>query len=462
MEVNLPRERWLDAERGVIGAMLIDPELVPAILAAVREEDFQIGADLRIFQEARALFREGAAADPITIRNRIGPQLTDYMVQVMELTPTAAGWEEYAAAMREQALLQRARDVSRELLAACSAEECRAAASKLAQLLADGAPRENSWTAKEMMEDFMRRQSPEAAAPQYITTGFRVLDAGTYIEPGDVVVLGGYASDGKTALSLMLAWHMAQSRSVGYFSLETSRQKLADRMIACTAQVELPDIKRRSIPEEAWRRIASQTEAYSTRKLRFVHSHGWTVDEIAAYSQAAGFRVIFVDYVQLLQAGEGRGRTEQMAAVSRALHTFAQKTGTLVVELAQLSRQEQGLDKNGQPKWREPTMHDLKESGQFEQDADLILLLFRPGPQERDLNPECHRILKIGKNKEGRWGSWAMYFDGSRQTFTLLDRSRDVMRTMVSEGKKARMRREPEYRQVELEELPSGQETLPF
>ena len=90
-------------------------------------------------------------------------------------------------------------------------------------------------------------------------------------------------------------------------------------------------------------------------------------------------------------------RSEQMADVSRTLHTFAQRSGTLVVELAQLTRPEKGP-------WREPDMHDLKESGQFEQDADIIYLLFRPDPKSKEFDQDEHRILKIAKNKESRRG----------------------------------------------------------
>lgn len=461
--LRVDRDKWLDAEYGVIGSLLIAPEYVPAILSAVREEDFLVDADRLIFQAARDLFRSGSPVDPMLIRDRIGPDYSSYMAQLMEITPTAACWQYYVDAMHEQAVSQRARALSDRLSQAVTLEDCRAVSLELAQLVSDGR-RLNTWTAPELLESFMQSQDPDAPPPRYISTGLRFLDDGSYIEPGDVVMIGGYPSDGKTALSLMLAWHMAQTYRVGFFSLETSREKLRDRLMAHAAQLDFTDIKRRSLSEENWKDIAQRTGAFSQRQLILVEAAGMSVADIASYSRAAGFQVIFLDYVQLVQPEDGRIRSEQMAGVSRALHTFAQRSGTLVVELAQLTRPERGADKNGREKWREPNMHDLKESGQFEQDADVILLLYRPNPNDGTLQQDVHRLLKIGKNKEGRWGTWPLYFDGARQTFSVMDRSREIMKGLVDAGRKAqtRARTEPEYKQVQLTDITDESGPLPF
>lgn len=465
MEVSLKveRDKWLEAEYGVIGSLLIAPEYVPAILATVQEEDFLVDADRVIFQAARDLFRSGSPVDPMLIRNRIGPDYSRYMAQLIEITPTAAAWQSYADAMHEQAVSQRARALSDRLSQAVTLDDCRSLSLDLAQLVSVGR-RLNTWTAPELLESFMRSQDPDAPPPQYIATGLRFLDDGSYIEPGDVVMIGGYPSDGKTALSLMLAWYMAQTHRVGYFSLETSREKLRDRLMAHAAQLDFSDIKRRSLSEDNWKDVAAQTNAFAKRQITLVEAAGMSAADIESYSRAAGFQVIFLDYVQLIWPESGNIRSEQMAGVSRALHTFAQKSGVLVVELAQLTRPERGIDKNGREKWREPNMHDLKESGQFEQDADVILLLFRPNPNDTTLQQDVHRLLKIGKNKEGRWGTWPLYFDGARQTFSVMARSREIMRDLVDAGKKAqtRARKEPEYKQVELTDITDESGPLPF
>lgn len=183
-----------------------------------------------------------------------------------------------------------------------------------------------------------------------------------------------------------------------------------------------------------------------------------TATEIQAISQAYGFQAIFIDYVQLVvpEVDRRAPRSEQMADVSRALHTFAQTTGTLVVELAQLSRPEKD-------KWREPDMHDLKESGQFEQDADIIYLIFRPDPKDSDLDQDENRILKIAKNKESRRGAWPLAFDGGKQTFSILvdQAGRSVLRSLVDAGKKAKKRNARDPDQVTMQEIPDDW-TSPF
>ena len=167
-----------------------------------------------------------------------------------------------------------------------------------------------------------------------------------------------------------------------------------------------------------------------------------TATTIQHVSQAYGFDVIFLDYIQLVtpELDQRAPRSEQMAAVSRQLHTFAQKSGTLVVELAQLSRPDKAAG------WRAPVMSDLKESGQFEQDADMIFMVYRPDPRPKDDGPELdqnkHRVLKIAKNKEGPRGAWYMVFDGPKQTFSLLVNpdGRSVMRKFSAAGKAAKQR----------------------
>lgn len=434
-------DHQLDAERAVIGSMLIEPTIVRDVLSTVDAKDFLNPANRLIFQTARTLFRAGEPVDAITIRDRIGTDYNGYMMELMDITPTSANWREYAAIMHQQATLQRVKDLAVKLEAAVTLEDCRQPCADLGQLLADGR-HVDTWTIREMLDDFFKAQDPDAPAPEYITCGIREVDEGTFIERGDVVMIGGYPSDGKTALALMMAYHMAGKYKVGFFSLETGKRKVRDRMIAHVAQINARDIKLRGLSEADWAALAAKSADMAQRDFTVLQASGMTATEIQAVSQAYGFQVIFIDYVQLVQPELERraNRQEQMAAVSMALHTFAQKSGTLVVELAQLTRQERSGG------WREPDMHDLKESGQFEQDADMIFLLFRPHPKDEDLDQEKNRILKIAKNKEYKRGRWPLYFDGEKQTFSMAvdEAGNRVMRSMVNAGKQAKAKRRAE------------------
>lgn len=434
-------DHQLDAERGVIGSLLIDESLVREMVSVVDAQDFLNPANRLIFQAARQLFRAGKPVDALTIRDRVGSQYSDYMTQLIEITPTSANWREYAALMHSQATTQRIKNLAQYILEnAVTLDDCRQPCADMEQLLADGR-RIDAWTMQEMMEDFFRAQDPDAPAPEYVTYGLEVLDQRNYTELGDVVMIGGYPSDGKTALALMMAYHMAARYKVGFFSLETDKRKVRDRMVASVAQIDFDAIKRRTLTESDWAGLAAKSTDMSKRDLTVLRAAGMTVADIQSASQAYGFQVVVIDYVQLITPEVSRRapRSEQMADVSRALHTFAQSSGTLVIELAQLTRQERGS-------WREPDMHDLKESGQFEQDADIIFLLYRPSPSDDTLDQEKNRILKIAKYKEGPRGRWPLYFDGPKQTFSVMTDAdgKAVLRQLVNAGKKAKSKNKAE------------------
>lgn len=403
----------LAAENAVIGALLIDETLAQAILADVDPKNFCNKANLRIFQAARALLREGSAVDPVTIRGKLGKDYEPWLLQLMETTPTTANWKEYAALMRDQAVMARIREAATALTEATDLDACREQIAALSELLATG-EKVDAWTMKDAYQHFMAAQTEAAAKREYISYGIREIDEGTYTERGDVLIIGGEPSSGKTALALLLAYHMAKTHKVGFFSLETNQRKLTDRLVSAAIGIDFNAIKRQKLEESDWEKIARAGEEFTCRDMTIIRSSGMTVAQIESISRSYGFDIIFIDYVQLIRPeGDSRSNEAQkMAGVSRALHIFAQTSNTLVVELAQLSRPEKG-------KWREPDMHDLKESGQFEQDADSILLLYKPKPGG-DYEPDKTRILKIAKQKEGRLGKWPMFFDGAHQSFAML------------------------------------------
>lgn len=455
-------DRQLDAENGVLGSLLIDERILQEAFSVVDAGDFLNPTNRLIFQTARKLFQAGEPVDAMTVRDQIGGQYSNYLVQLMEITPTSANWREYAEAMHRQASLYRIKELAFKLEQAVTLEDCRPLCADLGQLLAGG-QRVDAWTMREMLDDFFTAQEPDSPAPQYITSGIRELDEGSFTELGDVVMIGGYPSDGKTALALSMAYHMAKTHKVGLFSLETSKQKVRDRMVSHVAQISAQAIKRRALTEADWKLLAEKSADMVKRDLTVLRGAGTTVSEIQAISQAYGFQIIFIDYVQLVvpELDRRANRQEQMASVSIALHTFAQATGTLVVELAQLTRPERAGS------WREPDMHDLKETGQFEQDADMIYLLFRPDPKDKTLSQDDHRMLKIAKNKEFRRGTWPLYFDGDKQTFSIMTDDKGVMRQMVEAGKAARARNRAEalgqQRIPQVIELPPTEAgNLPF
>ena len=222
-----------------------------------------------------------------------------------------------------------------------------------------------------------------------------------FVEPGDFVVIGGYASSGKTMLSLQMALVLAERYRVGYFSLETSPGKLFARLIAHRAGVGLKQIKHRDLaPGEVDRLTRAATEL-DKLPLELVQAGGMSVSDIQAVALAKRYEVIFVDYLQLADA-PGSSRYEKVTAISIALHTLAQTHGITVIALAQLTRPEKS---KGKPP--PPSMQSFRESGQIEQDADVAMLLYPEDPDDNN----SRRILKVSKNKEGEKLKLELEFD---------------------------------------------------
>lgn len=405
----------LEAERAVLGSLLIDESCVSAILSSVDERDFTSQANRMIFQAARAVFREGAPVDAVTVHAKLGAAIgtereqQQYLIRLMELTPTSANWREYAALMREQAALGRIRALASQLTLASTLEETRPLVAQLGEQLS---ARRGVKTADmaALLKSFADRHAA-GQKPDYVEFGLDVLDKNTYVRRGDVVVLGGYPSDGKTALALMMAYRMAKTLKVGFYSLETSEAKIGDRLVTQGMQIDFDAIKRSALTDRDWGTFAEASDGASRRQLHVIEASGMTASDITAHAVSMGFEAIFLDYAQLIvPEGSARDlRSEQMARISRTLHTFAQSRSVLVVELAQLTRPERGA-------WRAPDMHDLKESGQFEQDADLIVMVYRPDPASIYSREKC-RVISIAKSKEGRRGRGVFSFDGAHQTF---------------------------------------------
>lgn len=402
----------LAAQVAVLGSLLIDPQLTGEALERVRAEDFTTPKCRMVYQAIRALFAEGKPTDPVTVRAKLGGQPGDdwdqYLLELVEVTPTAANLWEYADLMREQARMDNMAQLAALLQAAPDLEQARGYIRQLNDLLVDrrGIQRMDM---SQLLLTFTDRHSGQPV--EYMTWGLPKVDAGTYVEMGDMVVLGGYPSAGKTALAVSMAYHQAKRHRVGFYSLETNRHKLADRLVANLAEIEMPAIKDNQMTEAQWQRVADQSDRMLARQLELIEASGMTVQDIQADALARRYEIVYVDYLQLVEPESRRvNRTEQVSGISRGLQQLAHQRGMLVVALSQLSRAEH----TGKHEQVEPTMSDLRESGQIEQDADAIMLLYLEEPNRPE---KSRRVLKIAKNKEGTRGRIFLVFDGPFQRF---------------------------------------------
>lgn len=396
----------LEAQYSVLGSLILEPRLMGEAVLRISEQDFSDDRCRLIFRTMRRLFSEGVTPDPVVLADKLPRDYADMLLRMMEVLPTASMIWEYAAIMREQTRLGHIRAVGIQL--ASEALDMETARGLIAEL--DGLNCDRSDIRRMDMsgalKTFARRQQEK---PEYIGWGIAPINDRVYTEPGDYVVIGGYPSAGKTALALWLAYKQAEHRRVGFYSLETKDYKLADRLVTAAAQIDFGRVKRRAMTKDDYAAVSGISNAMQAHHLEFVEAAGMTVEEIRADALANRYEILYVDYLQIIHAaGRSSSDYERVTAVSMALQSLCRTTGITVVALSQLTRAEK---QNGQE--TAPTMQSLRQSGQIEQDADVVMLLYKKAPKD----PESPRILHVAKNKEGRTGLIELDFDGSTQSF---------------------------------------------
>lgn len=413
---TLPNRNWFTsesvaAEQAVIGSMLVDDTGTAVALAVsgLAEEDFLMESDKALFRAFRGKYLAGEVADPVTVLNAVAPgdrDMLDYLRQLMEITPTAANVSEYIRITKERSQVNKLRIIAEEIRAVSFPQDAMEHLARGMDLLSqDG--RDDESNAAETMTAFL---GDLKRTPQYLPWGFDFLNENVYTEKGDFVIIAGRPSDGKTALALHMAYEQAKTLSVGFFSLETGRLKLAGRLASAVSGIPLGKMKSRTTTVEEQMLIASAANEIAQRSLTFIDAAGWTAAQIGARTLARRFDVIYIDYLQLIAPGtvtRRENRTSEVADISRSLATLARRHKVAVVALSQLSRPQ---DKT---KRRTPVLADLRESGQIEQDADAVMFIWR----QSETDSQARRFLTLAKNKEGMMGDWDLCFRGEIQRF---------------------------------------------
>ena len=433
----MSNSEYYEAQRSVIGSMLIDGEHVAGIVMhRSREEDYT-GEYKTLFRACRDLFQAGKPVDAVTVADKVGRSYALLLHELMEETPTAANVEVYLDLLVEKSKLLRVQSLAANAVNCISLEEVQKLVEQQQRILGDR-PGVKIVTMEQGLLNFYERQRQPA---NLIPWGMEKVDGTFRCEYGDFVVLGGYPSAGKTALSLQLAWTQAKDKRVGYFSLETHPDKIMDRTVTAVCGVDFGRIKEHTLQDADWREIEYRSSAMVGRMLEIIQAGGLSVVDIQALALARRYEIIYIDYLQLIAPDDRRrSDVEQVTQISKDLHVMAQTTGITVCALSQLSRPQKGGEAE-----KAPGLHSLRQSGQIEQDADGVLLLYKEEPN----NPRSRRCLKIAKNKDGEAGGIVyLVFDGAYQRF----------KTSVVDKP---VRREPEYKQMTFTSLPDS-EPIPF
>lgn len=396
---------YTEAMKAIIGCLIIENKTAPEILGTIHPFHFADDTLRQLYIKAGELYAKGKLDRLIYLLNT--PQYRAFITDIIDTTPTAANYKEYMELLLNEYALYTARQTAIEipkLADYADLGKIEESIDKLKGIIsAQGTDVLPDMTA--VYGDFLDMLD---TTPDYIKLGFESLDSRLYIKKGSYVVIGARPSLGKTALALNMADEISKSRKTIFFSLETGLSTLYERYFTAALDLDFKMIMDRTLTEDDWRDIGSKYPQIKERKLRFCEAGGLTVREICSRALKEQAEVIFIDYLGLVN-GEGKSEYERVSHVSKYLHTFAQKYKITVIVLSQLNRDTVWNDR--------PDMSNLRDSGQVEQDADVIMLLHKP------LGSDPLREVIIAKNKEGQTGDAVLDFDGTRQKFLETERA---------------------------------------
>lgn len=394
---------WEQAQVGVIGSLLIDPDHVAGLIfQRARREHFGDPALRHVFDAAQSLWSERTPIDPITLLHAAGSEYEQLLVECVHVTPTAANIEVYLSIIKSEARLHELQAIAGELLGVTSERDALEIYERMGMVLRETDDVEDlSW--EQLVGDYLDRMNDPAPA-NYLSWGIPQLDQELFVSLGDFCVLAADSSVGKTALALQFAYHMARhGKRVLFFSLETPKEKLEDRLIAekQVASVAMPRSKLKALSETDYKRVTDIGMTAGKVPLRIIRRAD-TLAQIQNRTIMHNADVIFIDYLQIIDH-RAKSRFETVTEISMALHRMANKLGVTIVALSQVTPPESG----------EITIQDLRESGQIKNDAEVILLMMK------DKTFPGARKLVIGKDKDGASNKRLLLsFDPQHMTFT--------------------------------------------
>lgn len=430
------------AEQAVIGSMLIDPGCVPDVLKNARAEHFYIQTNRDIFETVLAMFNYGQAIDALTVLEQMRARgvyqesTYSYMLELMRGTPTTANVGEYVAIIRDKALQ---RELGR-------------AAQSITDMVNDGigAADEMLETAERCIFALRRDRSISGLKPiseivqkvydelcemaeqgeklPGLSTGLIDLDERILgLNNGELVLVASRPGMGKTSIALNIALNAAKTsgKSVAVFSLEMSKEQLAIRLLSGESFVDAQKLLKGSLSTEEWKRIVAAAASISGTSILIDDNPTLSVADINAQCRRVkNLGLVVIDYLQLMQSAGGRNssgenRQQVVADISRMLKIMAKELSVPVLCMSQLSRaNESRQDKR-------PVLSDLRESGAIEQDADVVIGLYREGYYNRECeNPNAAEAI-ILKNRKGETGTVNLLWMADYTTYVSAEKRHD-------------------------------------
>lgn len=426
----------LEAEQSVLGALMLDAESFDLVQEIIRAEDFYKSSHKKIFEVIEELHRKGEEVDLLTVSHRLKSKQeleivggAPYLAQILESTISSSHVQKYAQFVGETSLLRKLikesgstiekaysgdfEDVA-SFLDDAEARVFRLSESKKTNSLVSSS--EIVLTAMKNIEELFHRKQDIVGIP----TGFSDLDKLlSGFQGGQLIILAARPAMGKTAFSLNICQHatLRAERSVAYFSLEMSKESLMMRMLASEARINMGDLRTGRVGDAVWPKLIQSASHLGDAKFYVDETPGLSPYEIRAKCRRLkaqhGLDMIMIDYLQLMSLkGRVESREREVAEISKTLKEIAKELDIPVIALAQLNR---GVESRTD---KRPMLSDLRESGSIEQDADVIMMLYRDEYYEKESSQyKGQAEVIIAKQRNGSTGTVRLAFKGQFGTF---------------------------------------------
>ena len=429
-----------EAEQSVLGSILIDARCMPEVIELLKPEDFYLRQNREIYETIYSMFNFSLTIDPITVLDRMKQNgvydentSRNYILQLMDITPTAAHVKEYAAIVKDKSLLRKIAETAGDITALIqegtgTAQEVLEAAEQRIYAIRQGRAAQGlehiSSVILGVYERLNELAASESAVPG-LSTGLPDLDlAIAGLNKSDLLLVAARPGMGKTSFALNVLLHAGKfsGKSVVFFSLEMSREQLAIRLISNESFVELKKLITGKLNEDDWNKIAAASASLNQTQILIDDNPMLSVADMNAKCRRVdNLGLIVIDYLQLMTSAGGTGRSgdnrqQVVSDISRALKIMAKELNVPVVCLSQLSRgPESRSDKR-------PMLSDLRESGAIEQDADIVMFLYRDDYYNED--SENHNLAEciVAKNRHGETRTVELQWLPEYTTFSSVER----------------------------------------
>lgn len=438
----------LEAEKSLLGALLLSDAAFPNVLEVLKAEDFYEPRHIDIFKGMTALYEHHRPIDLMTLTAELKNRKTlksiggaPYLTELTNFVPTASHVDAYADIVAAAALRRRLIQAGSEIATAAydgstKIEDLIGKAEKNLFEVSDKTVKSDYVALEELLIDAYDRIEElhkNKGALRGLKTGFRDLDKKTAgLQKGDLIIVGARPAMGKTTFAQNLAYNVATrnggNKGVLFFSMEMAKNEIIDRMISDVSGVDNWKIRTGNIEAEDFTAIGDAMSDMSEVPLYLDDTSSMTILELRNKARRAAhdhdISMVIVDYLQLLQGSDryAGNRVQEVTEISRGLKTLARELEIPVIALAQLSRSVTGRD---DPR---PVLSDLRESGSIEQDADLVMFLHRPDYYKQnndDYEPTNITELILAKHRHGPVGKIELYFHPELLRFMSLDKEHE-------------------------------------